>query len=179
MEEKSKWVLSETEKNEFIKALTPELPLLRTKAEISQEELANFIGISRQTYGAIERKSKKMSWNTYLSLVLFFDYNIKTHEMIRLSSAFPKNLFEQTNVDHIDFAMDLLLLKNNKNILESLDEQAISTIKTVVMLEYSRCNNIPGDAVVKFFGGGDVSPSKRIRGQEKVMSAIKKIKEQR
>lgn len=176
MEEKSKWALSEIVKNEFIEALAPELPLLRTKAEVSQGELANIIGISRQTYGAIERKIRKMSWSTYLSLVLFFDYNRKTHEMIRISPAFPQSLFEQFNDDRIDFDLNLLLQVNNKNILESLDEQAISTIKTVLMLEYSRCNNISGDAVIKFFEGVALFSKNEISGQERVMQAIKNIK---
>ena len=57
MENQSNWLLTEEEKDKFISALTPELVLLRTKAEISQEELASLIGVSRQTYGAIERKS--------------------------------------------------------------------------------------------------------------------------
>ena len=72
MEELFKYYLSEEEKYALIEKLTPELPLLRTKAEISQEEIANIIGTSRQTYGAIERKARKMSWNTYLSLVWFY-----------------------------------------------------------------------------------------------------------
>lgn len=52
MEELFKYYLSEEEKYALIEKLTPELPLLRAKAEISQEEIANIIGTSRQTYGA-------------------------------------------------------------------------------------------------------------------------------
>ena len=59
-----KWTLTSAEKEKYISALTPELVVLRTKAEISQEELAELIGISRQTYGAIERKVRQMSWST-------------------------------------------------------------------------------------------------------------------
>ena len=72
MESVSKWLLTDAEKDEFIATLTPNLPALRTQAEISQEELANLIGVSRQTYSAMERKVRRMSWSTYLSLVLFF-----------------------------------------------------------------------------------------------------------
>ena len=95
MEELFKYYLSEEEKYALIEKLTPELALLRAKAEISQEEIANIIGTSRQTYGAIERKSRKMSWNTYLSLVWFYDYNRKTHKMIRNMSAFPHELIKK------------------------------------------------------------------------------------
>ena len=85
MESVSKWLLTDAEKDKFIATLTPNLPALRTQAEISQEELANLIGISRQTYSSIERKVRRMAWSTYLSLVLFFDHNQKTHKMLRRS----------------------------------------------------------------------------------------------
>ena len=55
METNSRWVLHPEEKDRLITALTPELATLRTKADISQEELAELIGVSRQTYGALER----------------------------------------------------------------------------------------------------------------------------
>lgn len=61
MEIESKWLLTDEEKDNFIATLTPNLTVLRTKAEISQEELANLIGISRQTYSAMERKVRKMA----------------------------------------------------------------------------------------------------------------------
>lgn len=54
METGSKWLLTDEEKDRFISALTPNLNVLRTKAEISQEELANLIGVSSQTYSAME-----------------------------------------------------------------------------------------------------------------------------
>ena len=53
MDNESKWLLTDEEKDNFIAALSPNLTVLRTKAEISQEELANLIGVSRQTYSAI------------------------------------------------------------------------------------------------------------------------------
>ena len=62
MQTNSNWSLSTEEKNRLIAALSPELATLRTKAEISQEELAELIGISRQTYGTIERGTREMSW---------------------------------------------------------------------------------------------------------------------
>ena len=91
------WLLPDAEKDEFIAKLTPNLAVLRKQAEISQEELANLIGVSRQTYSAIERKIRRMSWSTYLSLMLFFDHNQKTHNMLRILSLFPKELVSHFN----------------------------------------------------------------------------------
>ena len=97
MEEQTGELLSEKEKDDFIEALSYELPMLRAKADISQEEIANMIGVSRQTYGSIERRTRKMSWSTYLSLVFFYDYNKKTHKMIRSTDAFPHELVKRFN----------------------------------------------------------------------------------
>lgn len=179
MEELFKYYLSEEEKYALIEKLTPELPLLRAKAEISQEEIANIIGTSRQTYGAIERKARKMSWNTYLSLILFYDYNKKTHKMIRNISAFPHELIKRFNdgEEPVDFELNMLFKADTKNIIDSLDEQAISTIKTILMVEYSRCNNISGEAVVKFFEGIYFSKKDSFdEKQEDTMRALKNIK---
>lgn len=177
MEELFKIYLSEEEKDELIEKLTPELLLLRTKAEMSQEEIANIIGTSRQTYGAIERKTRKMSWNTYLSLVWFYDYNRKTHKMVRNMKAFPHEFIKKINDgdEPQDFELGLLFKADNKNILESLDEQALSTIRTVLMVEYSRCNNISGEKVVRMFEG--LTLKKEAMEEEKnTAKAIKNIK---
>ena len=170
--------LSEKEKCELIEKLTPELPLLRTKAGISQEDIANVVGTSRQTYGAIERKTRKMSWNTYLALIWFYDSNRKTHSMLRDMDAFPHKLIKKFNDgdEPRDFELDLLLNKDDKGIIESLDEQALSTIRTVLMLEYSRCNNRSGDAVIKFFEGVDFFRKEISEKQIETSRSIKNIK---
>lgn len=171
MEEIIKISLSEKEKTALLDKLTPELPLLRTEANISQEEIANIIGVSRQTYGAIERKVRKMSWNTYLSLILFYDYNKKTHAMIREHPAFPHELIKRFNEgeEPSDFELGLLFESDIQKILDSLDEQAFGTLKTVLMVEYSRCNKVPGDEVVRFFQGLDF----RRRGKSKTDTETK------
>lgn len=172
-------LLSEKEKNEFIDALTPELPMLRAKAEISQECIANLIGISRQSYGAIERKARIMSWNTYLSLILFYDYNIKTHKIIRNISAFPHKLIKRFNggEEPSEFDMGMLFQADSKQIIDTLDEQAFLAIKTVLMFEYSRCNNLPADVVVKFFEGINLNNKEITDADISTIQALKNIKE--
>lgn len=141
MEFESKWLLTDEEKDSFIATLTPNLTVLRTKAEISQEELANLIGVSRQTYSAIERKVRRMSWSAYLSLVLFYDHNQKTHKMIRQLSIFPQELIIRFNdgVDYSDYEISSFLGNKSEEIIEHLDEQAKGAIRAVVMMEYARC----------------------------------------
>lgn len=178
MEVTSKFFLTEEEKNKFIDALTPELPMLRAKVGISQEEIANLVGISRQTYGAIERKSKSMSWGTYLALILFYVYHKETHKIVREISAFPHELIKRFNEgeEPAEFEFSMLFSGDTQKIIESLDEQAISTLKTILMVEYSRCNNIPGDAVVKYFEGFNFSVRKPKDKQEDIAKALKNIK---
>lgn len=151
MDSTTKWLLTDEEKDKFIATLTPNLTVLRTRAEISQEELANLIGVSRQTYSAIERKVRKMAWSTYLSLVLFYDHNQKTHKMIRQLSIFPKELIIRFNdgVDFSDYEISSFLGKKSSEIIEDLDEQAKGAIRAVVMMEYTRCKSISNDEVLK------------------------------
>ena len=155
MESVSKWLLSDAEKDEFIATLTPNLPALRTLAEISQEDLANLLGISRQTYSAIERKLRRMSWSTYLSLILFFDHNQKSHKMLRALSLFPKELITRFNdgIDYSSFELSKLLGAQSQDIVDHLDDQAKQTIHSIIMMEYARCTQLPSDAIIKSFGG--------------------------
>ena len=48
--------MNEKEKKLLIDNMTENLPMLRKKLEITQEELANLIGVSRSTIMAIENK---------------------------------------------------------------------------------------------------------------------------
>lgn len=75
-------VYSEIDKDALIDKLTDELPVLRAKLGISQDEISNIIGISRQTYSSIETKRRKMSWNIFLSIILYFGCNDGTARML-------------------------------------------------------------------------------------------------
>ena len=59
MDSTAKWLLTDEEKDKFIATLLPNLTVLRSRAEISQEELANLIGVSMQTYSTSNEKSEK------------------------------------------------------------------------------------------------------------------------
>lgn len=89
----------ELDKEMLIDTLTDELPALRAKLGLSQDELSSIIGISRQTYSAIETKKRRMSWNTFLSLILLYGYNEKTSAYVNAVGAFPPSLKEMLNID--------------------------------------------------------------------------------
>lgn len=177
METVTKWLLSDEEKDAFISILTPNLPALRTQADISQEELSNLLGISRQTYSAIERKLRKMSWNTYLALILFFDHNKKTHMMLRSLSIFPKALISRFNdgEDFSSFELSTFLGTHSQDIIAQLDDQAKQTIHSIVMMEYARCTQLPSDAIIKSFGGMNyVSPTARDHDAAQALRNLKR-----
>ncbi len=79
-------------KENCIEILTENLAPLRAKAGMTQEEIANIIGVSRQTYYSIETRKRSMSWLIYLSLILLYDTNVNTHSMIRDLNAYPTEL---------------------------------------------------------------------------------------
>lgn len=69
-------------RNTIVELLRKELPVLRAKARISQEDIAEKIGISRQTYSSIETGKREMSWTTFLALIAYFQNNESTKKMI-------------------------------------------------------------------------------------------------
>lgn len=157
MENSKKWRLTYDEKKKFIEALSNELPALRAKVGISQDDLSRLIGVSRQTFGSIERGERPMSWNTYLSLIMFFDYNRATHQMIRDIAAFPEDLIVRFNDGKIkvdsDVSLDSMFDSGVSEMLKKLDDQAFNTIKTALLIEYARCSNLSNEGIIKAFAG--------------------------
>lgn len=70
-------------RQEIIKKLTYELPVLRARIGASQAEIADRLGISRQTYCSIENGKKDMSWTTCVALFAVFPSNVETREMLK------------------------------------------------------------------------------------------------
>lgn len=89
---KQLWNFSPKEKEELIAKLAEELPVLRTKVGVSQEELANAVGISRQTCSFYETQSREMPWDKYLALLFYFDSIPSTHYLLRQMEIYPKRL---------------------------------------------------------------------------------------
>lgn len=67
---KSFWHFNKQQKEDMLEKFITELPTLRAKVGIFQEDIANTIGISRQTYGAYENGDRRCH-GAYISLYLF------------------------------------------------------------------------------------------------------------
>ena len=64
--------LPELDRDALIEILTDELPVLRAKIGISQDDIPSIIGISRQIYNAIETKKKNVVKYIYVFDFIFW-----------------------------------------------------------------------------------------------------------
>lgn len=62
--------LSDSEKQMILKEVVAKLPKIRQVIKISQTELGNKVGLSRQSISAIERGCVPMSWSVFLAIML-------------------------------------------------------------------------------------------------------------
>lgn len=86
--------MNEEQKDILIENMASNLPALRTKMNISQEGLANMIGVSRSTIATIENKKKTMTWNMFLSLILVFTKNEETNKLLNVMEIYTDELNE-------------------------------------------------------------------------------------
>lgn len=94
---RKKWMIDTDYKNVSCVLLQDHLASLRVKLGMSQEEIAGVIGISRQTYYALELKNRSMSWTIYLALVFFFNSCAETCDMLKELRLFPIDLVMKFN----------------------------------------------------------------------------------
>lgn len=76
----------------LIENLTKNLPVLRAKLGINQTELAERIGIARQTLTAIESGKRKMTWVTFVALTLLFMQNEETKVLLPIIDIYTDDL---------------------------------------------------------------------------------------
>ncbi len=74
--------MTDMERKEYMEKMAENLPTLRTKLNMTQEELAKLIGVSRSTVIMFEKKQRQMTWNTFLSLILIFSRNAETNKLL-------------------------------------------------------------------------------------------------
>lgn len=76
----------------LVERMTDNLPVLRKKLKLSQEELAKIVGSSRYTVMLYETKKRKMPWNIFLTLVLLFDKNEETSPLLKALEIYTEEL---------------------------------------------------------------------------------------
>lgn len=89
--------LTQEKKSDLIRIMSEELPVLCVKAGLSQDEMANIIGISRQSFNLIELNKTKLIWRTCFALIMYFNLNPDICNLLRVLGLFP----EEFNFDDI------------------------------------------------------------------------------
>ena len=79
-------------KENLISNMVDNLLVLRTKLRLKQIELANMIGVTRQTYIAIETGKRPLPWSTFLALVLIFSKNKDTNMLMQVFNIYTDEL---------------------------------------------------------------------------------------
>lgn len=59
-------------RTELTKRLADNLPVLRARLDITQQQLAERLGLARNTITAIEKRKMPLSWVNFVALALLF-----------------------------------------------------------------------------------------------------------
>lgn len=76
----------------LIQKLIHELPVLRARLGATQADIAERIGISRQTYNSIETLKREMNWTTFVALIAVFQNNQETRRMLNSIENFEREI---------------------------------------------------------------------------------------
>ena len=166
--------MNQRERDRQVAQLVKELPVLRTRLGVSQEEMGEMLGITRQTYSAIETGRRAMSWSLYLSLIFLFEHDERTCEAVKRMGLYPEVKFAGSDSAREGSPLSSFIRMEDDDIRNYLDDQAIHAIEAVIMVEYARCNHISGDAVVKSFDGRRLSQSSE--NDVRIARTIRKMK---
>ncbi len=86
--------MNENLMNHYRTRLAENLPMLRTKLHMTQEDLAGVLDVSRHTIIGIEHKSRVMTWTTYLAIVYIMQQDKETDLLIKALQLAPQSLSE-------------------------------------------------------------------------------------
>lgn len=87
-------LMDQINKEELIDKFIYELPILRARIDMTQDEISEIAGLSRQTYSALETRKRNMTWSNFMALLFFFYFNPATREAVESSGLFPEKLRE-------------------------------------------------------------------------------------
>jgi len=90
--------INEKRKQELCELLAENLPTLRTKMGISQNELADRVGFSRQTISSIETMKHEMKWSTFSALVPFFATDQEIYRLMLVMSILDEDVMTTLNI---------------------------------------------------------------------------------
>ena len=78
------------------------LPTLRAKANLSQDDLAERLGFTRQTISALEGKKRDMQWSTFSAITLFFSKGTEVCQLMSVMGILDEDVRGTLNIPHDD-----------------------------------------------------------------------------
>ena len=92
--------LSEESKSNSIKNMSDNLVALRTMLHLTQAQLAEIMGVTRQTLVLYETGKRVMTWNTFLSWIFISTQKRETRELLNILNIYTdemKDLYGNDN----------------------------------------------------------------------------------
>ena len=111
----------EKKRSEVMTIMLEWLLVLRSALNITQEQIAYSVGMSRQTYSAYELSKKELTWSAFLSLFLFFMLNEKSRNLLSKKTGYIYTVFILLNANAESFDIEELLQVGENNA-ESVEE---------------------------------------------------------
>jgi len=84
--------MTEERKQEYISLMVANLPVLRAKQKLTQKDLADRIGVTNFSISGMEKGQRKMTWNTFISLLPVFLSNPDTADMMKLFGIYTQEI---------------------------------------------------------------------------------------
>lgn len=79
-------------REEFAKKLAQDLRIIRAAADVTQDEVAQALGVSRSTYVNYENRQKEIPWEKCLALLFYFERNKDAKKLIHALSLLPEEV---------------------------------------------------------------------------------------
>ena len=92
-------IMGRVDKDILVEKFVYQLPILRAVLNMSQDDVGEIVGLSRQTYSSIETKKRKMTWSNFMALLFFFYFNPATKEAVENAGIFPEELKDALMTD--------------------------------------------------------------------------------
>ena len=92
------------DREKYAKLMADNMATLRTKLGLSQQELAEAIGMTRQTISATETGVRPLSWTCFLSVLFVFMQNKETKILLKALGIYTDELadaFVITDLEHL------------------------------------------------------------------------------
>ena len=89
-------------REQYTKRMAANLPMLRMKLGLSQTELAELMGVTRQTVSAVENGVRPLSWTGFLSLLFIFMQNSETKPLLKVLAIYTDELAHAFVITDLD-----------------------------------------------------------------------------